>query len=82
MININLIINVFLIVRCLITLVSSESLIKRTANYMAHNGYLDAGYEYIIIDDCWSEMERDKNNRLVPDHERFPSGMKALADYV
>lgn len=46
-------------------------------------GYKDAGYEYVIIDDCWLEMERDPvTKELVPDRKRFPSGMKALADYV
>jgi len=36
----------------------------------------------VIIDDCWLERERDENGDLVADKERFPSGMKALADYV
>lgn len=45
-------------------------------------GYLDAGYNYIAIDDCWLENKRDANNRMVADRHRFPSGMKALADYV
>ena len=50
---------------------------------MASDGYLEAGYEYIIIDDCWLAKERDpETNRLLPDPERFPNGIKALADYV
>lgn len=50
---------------------------------MVDDGYLDAGYEYVIVDDCWSEHTRDsETNRLVPDKKRFPSGMKDLADYV
>lgn len=50
---------------------------------MASEGYLEAGYQYIIIDDCWMEMERDpESKRLVADRKRFPSGIKALADYV
>lgn len=60
----------------------SEDLFKRTADLMVSEGYLDAGYEYIIIDDCWLANERDENGRLQPDPERFPSGIKALADYV
>ena len=53
------------------------------ADRMVADGYKDAGYQYVSIDDCWSEKERDpKTMRLVPDKERFPSGMKALADYV
>ena len=49
---------------------------------MVKKGYLDAGYEYIIIDDCWLSHERDAEGKLQPDPERFPSGIKALADYV
>lgn len=52
------------------------------ADRMAADGYLEAGYNYIIVDDCWSAMERDEEDRLVGDPIRFPSGMKALADYV
>lgn len=46
------------------------------------DGYLQAGYQYVHVDDCWMERKRDRNNRLVPDRQRFPSGMAALADYV
>ncbi|XP_045777161.1 alpha-N-acetylgalactosaminidase isoform X1 [Maniola jurtina] len=60
----------------------SEALIKRTADIMLSEGYLDAGYNYVGIDDCWLEKKRDENDRLVPDRERFPNGMKAIADYL
>ncbi|KAH3781719.1 alpha-N-acetylgalactosaminidase-like [Dreissena polymorpha] len=60
----------------------SESLIKAMANLMAKEGYLQAGYQYIIIDDCWLASERDLNGLLQPDPDRFPSGIAALADYV
>lgn len=60
----------------------SESLIREIADAMVDLGYLDAGYNYLVIDDCWSERQRDSNGRLVPDRKKFPSGMKALADYV
>lgn len=45
-------------------------------------GYAAVGYEYINVDDCWLEKERDLNGQLVPDRERFPYGMKSLSDYV
>lgn len=60
----------------------SEDLIKETADAMVEKGLLDAGYEYLVIDDCWSERERDKNGYLVADGKKFPHGMKAVADYV
>jgi alpha-galactosidase len=60
----------------------NESLIKETADYMAASGLKDAGYDYLVIDDCWSLKERDAQGRLVADPAKFPNGMKAVADYV
>jgi alpha-galactosidase len=58
-----------------------EKLIRDTADAMVASGMSDVGYEYINIDDCWHGA-RDSNGFIQPDPERFPSGMKALADYV
>jgi alpha-galactosidase len=60
----------------------SESLIKETADAMIANGMRDAGYTYIVIDDCWESRERDAQGNLVPDPKKFPGGMKALGDYL
>ncbi|MFT3780701.1 MAG: glycoside hydrolase family 27 protein [Nibricoccus sp.] len=60
----------------------NEVLIKQTADTMVQNGMRDAGYTYIVIDDCWALMERDAKGNLVPDPAKFPSGMKALGDYL
>ena len=60
----------------------SERLIKSQAQRIAKDGYKGIGYSYVIIDDCWLAEERDSNGRLQPDPTRFPSGMKALSDYV
>lgn len=54
----------------------------RTADLMVLEGYLDAGYEYVNIDDCWMMRERDSEGKLHADPERFPSGIKYLSDYV
>jgi len=59
----------------------SEQLIRETADAMAASGMRDAGYRYIVIDDCW-QVARDRDGALVADSARFPHGMKALADYV
>lgn len=59
----------------------NDKLIREAADAMASE-LKDAGYEYIVIDDCWSEKQRDKNGRLVPDHWKFPDGIKPVADYV
>ncbi|XP_072914607.1 alpha-galactosidase A [Hemitrygon akajei] len=60
----------------------SEQLYMQMADIMAAEGWKDAGYEYVCIDDCWLAARRDSNNRLQPDPLRFPSGIKHLADYV
>ena len=60
-----------------------EKIIRTAAEEMVSSGLKEKGYEYINIDDCWAEMDRDEHtHRMVPDKQRFPSGMKALADYV
>ena len=59
----------------------NEQLIRQIADKMAADGYAEAGYKYIFIDDAW-QGGRDKHNNILPDPEKFPSGMKALADYV
>ena len=59
----------------------SEKLIKETADAMVATGMQDVGYEYIVIDDCW-QIGRDSLGFIVADPERFPSGIKALADYI
>ncbi len=59
----------------------SEALIRQTADAMVASGMRDAGYRYVVIDDCW-QVARDSMGFIVADPERFPSGMKALADYV
>jgi len=60
----------------------NEQLIFEMADLMASQGYREAGYEYLVIDDCWSLRERGKDGRIVPDPEKFPNGMKVVADYV
>jgi len=59
----------------------SEDLIKSAADAIVRTGMKEAGYQYVVIDDCW-QVSRDGSGRIVVDEERFPSGMKALADYV
>ncbi|MCK4835942.1 MAG: glycoside hydrolase family 27 protein [Candidatus Aminicenantes bacterium] len=59
----------------------NENLIKEIADAMVKNGMKDAGYEYIVIDDCW-QIARDKQGNIIADPKRFPSGIKALADYI
>ena len=59
----------------------SDTLIRGVADSMISSGLRDAGYEYVVIDDCW-QVSRDAEGNIVPDAQRFPNGIKALADYV
>jgi len=59
----------------------SEQLIRETADAMVSTGMKAAGYQYVNIDDCW-QVSRDAQGTIVADPKRFPSGIKALADYV
>ncbi|HTE88147.1 MAG TPA: alpha-galactosidase [Terriglobales bacterium] len=59
----------------------SEQLIREIADAMFSSGLKAAGYQYVNIDDCW-QVSRDAQGNIVADPARFPSGIKALADYV
>jgi len=59
----------------------NEQLIKDTIDSLVDNGFVDAGYNYINLDDCW-QIDRDANNVIIADPNAFPSGIKALADYA
>ncbi|NXB27698.1 AGAL galactosidase, partial [Eulacestoma nigropectus] len=60
----------------------SEQLFVEMADRMVAEGWRDAGYEFICIDDCWMAPTRDKQGRLQADPGRFPGGIRKLADYV
>ncbi|MDR3653629.1 MAG: glycoside hydrolase family 27 protein [Paludibacter sp.] len=59
----------------------NEKIIREAADAMVSSGMKDAGYEYIVIDDCW-QVSRDSLGFIQADPKKFPSGIKALADYV
>jgi alpha-galactosidase len=58
-----------------------EKLVRRMADAMVSSGMRDVGYRYVVIDDCW-HGERDRDGFIQADPKRFPSGMKALGDYI
>ncbi|XP_075666275.1 alpha-galactosidase-like isoform X4 [Castanea sativa] len=59
-----------------------EELIRETADAMVSTGLAALGYKYINLDDCWAQLNRDSKGNLVAKASTFPSGIKALADYV
>ena len=58
-----------------------DQLIREVADAISANGRRDAGYQYIIVDDCW-RVARSANGTILADSVRFPSGISAMADYV
>jgi alpha-galactosidase len=59
----------------------NEEMLMEMADAMVESGMRDAGYEYIVVDDCW-HGKRDSNGFIQADPEHFPSGIKALTDYI
>jgi len=59
----------------------NEQTVRDTADAMVSSGMRDAGYQYVVIDDCW-QGPRDPGGVITADTLKFPSGIKALADYV
>jgi alpha-galactosidase len=60
----------------------NEQLVHETADVMVTSGMREAGYVYVVLDDTWSARKRDADGNLVPDPHKFPSGMKALGQYL
>jgi alpha-galactosidase len=58
-----------------------EQAVRSVTDAMVSSGMRDAGYEYVVIDDCW-QSGRDPDGNIVADPVKFPSGIKALADYI
>jgi alpha-galactosidase len=59
----------------------TEQTVRDTADAIVTSGMREAGYQYVVIDDCW-HGSRDANGFITADAQKFPSGIKALADYV
>ncbi|RKN06000.1 glycoside hydrolase family 27 protein [Streptomyces radicis] len=60
----------------------NETVIRQAADAMVSSGMRDAGYEYVVVDDCWFDPERDAQGNLRAHPTKFPGGMKALGDYI
>jgi alpha-galactosidase len=58
-----------------------ETIVKQIADAMVASGMRDAGYQYVVIDDCW-QLDRDAKGNIIPDAKAFPSGIQALADTI
>jgi len=59
----------------------NEDLVKESVEIFISKGLKDAGYEYVVIDDGW-QIDRDEEGNILHNTERFPSGIKRLADHI
>ena len=59
-----------------------EAKVKANADAIVKSGMKDAGYNYVIIDDGWQTSERNSEGHIIVNKEKFPNGIKHLADYV
>ncbi|WP_433346764.1 glycoside hydrolase family 27 protein [Micromonospora sp. CA-111912] len=60
----------------------NEALIRQSADALVSSGMRDLGYQYVVVDDCWFNPNRDAAGNLQGDPGRFPSGMRSLGDYL
>ena len=74
----------------------NETVLRSTMDAFVTLGLRDAGFEYVSTDDCWQSgcrigqpgctlhkrLGRHPNGTVIPNPDKFPSGMKALADYA
>ena len=60
----------------------SEQVLREVADVMVASGLKEAGYSYIVIDDFWHGGRDSLTGMLYADPDKFPSGMKALGDYI
>jgi len=58
-----------------------EKTIREQADALVSTGMRDAGYKYVIIQECIAPR-RDTKGNLVVDSARFPSGIRELAAYI
>ena len=60
----------------------NDELVRSVADAMVEQGFLEAGYQYLVLDDGWQARERDSQGKLMADPEKFPSGIKDVIDYI
>ncbi|MFF7372213.1 glycoside hydrolase family 27 protein [Streptomyces tricolor] len=60
----------------------TEAQVRQAADAMVSSGMKAAGYQYVVVDDCWFDPQRDPAGNLRANPTKFPSGMKALGDYI
>ncbi|RLL93576.1 hypothetical protein CFD26_102960 [Aspergillus turcosus] len=60
----------------------NASVVENTVQLLNDLGLKDAGYEYILLDEGWSDYSRTADGYLQPNLTSFPNGIKPLADDI
>jgi alpha-galactosidase len=63
----------------------NETVFVTTGKLLISLGLKDLGYNYVNIDDCWSNKENQRDNvtgKIQPDYTKFPQGIKHTADEI
>ncbi|ORY86206.1 alpha-galactosidase [Protomyces lactucae-debilis] len=60
----------------------NETIILENAHALVDTGLKDLGYNYLVMDDCWSLKHRSPTGQLIPDPAKFPSGITALVNQI
>jgi alpha-galactosidase len=56
--------------------------IVENAQALVKTGLAARGYNTVTIDDCWMSKDRDAQGNLQADPQRFPQGMRPVADAI
>ncbi|KAK2766220.1 hypothetical protein FQN54_007736 [Arachnomyces sp. PD_36] len=59
----------------------NEEVILDTVDKIVKLGFRDLGYEYIVLDDCWSDG-RNSSGYLQPNMEKFPNGIEGVVQKI
>lgn len=62
--------------------ICNETMIQTMAQGLIHSGMKEAGYDLVLLDDCWAGPSRDSEGNLQANVTEFPNGMKPVVDYV
>lgn len=60
----------------------NEKLIREVIDAIVKQGVKDAGYSYVVVDGGWRDTKLGPDGELLPNPDKFPHGMKVLADYA
>ena len=60
----------------------NEEAVREIIDAMASEGLADIGYRYVVIDGGWRDTKLGSKGELVPHPDKFPNGIKPLADYA